>query len=760
MFRIPLQPADELRDSGRGRSGHLPAMSQSRDKSTLLSRAARLKRWVIATTSIWYAILIGAGMLLAGRSDYAEQRRERNFDWMLTWLASQPSREIVIVDVDGRTLAAKGQWPWGRDTIALMIEAVTAGKPRAIGIDILLAGPDQHSPAALARRLAEMTGKDDVARLADTLPDGDSRLAAAIAKVPTTLGVALSSVPADDRVPATPVLVRGRALVDNFWHADGVIAPVPALADAALALGMLLLPGDPDGKVRRLPMVAVVGDRLWPSLAVEALRSYGGASALLLSADDGRLEIAGRGVPIGSDGMLRLMPLRHELWADRTVSALDVIESPQARERLAGNLVLIGSSAPELGGLRAAASGPLVPSVMLHATAVEQMLNGKVPIRNTAVEISEVVAAVAACLLATWLAHVLPPLMGSLVTAGLAILWVAGASLLLWRQQLLVDLFLVPAIIITCFTVAGFLSAAVSKRREAALRRRFEQHLAPEVVGRLIAQPELARFEGEMREITALFTDVEGFTIMTERVDPRTLVGLLDHYFDGLTQIVIEHGGMVEKIVGDGLHAIFNAPLDLADHPHRAVNCAVAIRAYGERFRNDTQAAAAGFGCTRIGLETGVVVVGDVGGGRKLDYTAHGDAMNMASRFEAANKELGSRICIGPGTAARLPNRSLRPLGRLEVRGRSAPADVFDPWPDALGKSDRKTYLKAVALAEKDPLAAAAQLDQLASLTPNDPVPARLAERLRGTVHGSADSPRPGRPLQMQPRRSPKKRRR
>ena len=121
MFRIPLQPADELRDSGRCRSGHLPVMSQSRDKSTLLSRAARLKRWVIATTSIWYAILIGAGMLLAGRSDYAEQRRERNFDWMLTWLASQPRREIVIVDVDARTLAAKGQWPWGRDTIALMI---------------------------------------------------------------------------------------------------------------------------------------------------------------------------------------------------------------------------------------------------------------------------------------------------------------------------------------------------------------------------------------------------------------------------------------------------------------------------------------------------------------------------------------------------------------------------------------------------------------------------------------------------------------
>ena len=150
------------------------------------------------------------------------------------------------------------------------------------------------------------------------------------------------------------------------------------------------------------------------------------------------------------------------------------------------------------------------------------------------------------------------------------------------------------------------------------------------------------------------------------------------------------------------------------------------------------QAAAAGFGRTRVGLETGIVVVGDVGGGRKLDYTAHGDAMNMAARFEAANKELGSSICIGPATAARLPNRALRPLGRLDVRGRSTPAEVFDPWPDALGKSDRKTYLKAVALAEKRPARSPpGSWTSSQASCPHDPVPARLAARLRGPAAGS-----------------------
>ena len=734
-------------------------MPQARQSNGLLSRVAGLRRQATATISIWFAILIGVLMLLAGRSEFAEQRRERNFDLMLATQPQPASPEIVIVDIDRRSLMAKGQWPWGRDQIAALIATVADAKPRSIGIDTLIAGPDERSPAALARRLAEITGKDEVMRLAGTLPDGDQQLAAAFKKAPTTLGIALSPERIDDRAPVTPVLVRGRPRVDDFWHAEGIIAPVHALADAASGLGMLLLPGDADGRVRRVPLIAVVGDRLWPSLAVEIVRNYGGASAVLLSTDAGSLEIAGRVVPIGRDGMLRLMHLRHDLWADRTISALDILEAPETQQRIAGSIVLIGSSAPELGGLRAAVSGPLVPSVMLHAAAVEQILNGMAPTRNPLIEIVEVLAALGACIVATWLAHALSPLVGSLVAAALAIAWIAGAPMLLWRQQLLIDPFLVPAIIITCFTAAGFLTAAASKRRETAMRRRFEQHLAPEVVGRLVAQPELLRLEGEMREITALFTDVEGFTAMTERVDPRTLVGLLDRYFDGLTRIVVEHRGMVEKIVGDGLHAIFNAPLDVIDHPRHAVDCAIAIRDFGERFRNDMQAAAAGFGRTRIGLETGIVVVGDVGGGRKLDYTAHGEAMNMAARFEAANKDLGSSICIGPATAARLPNRALRPLGRLDVRGRSAPAEVFDPWPDTLGKSERKTYLRAVALAEKDPLAAAKQLDQLATLMPHDPVPVRLAARLRGKLGEAPRSSRPPQP-QAQSRRGSKKRRR
>jgi adenylate cyclase len=187
---------------------------------------------------------------------------------------------------------------------------------------------------------------------------------------------------------------------------------------------------------------------------------------------------------------------------------------------------------------------------------------------------------------------------------------------------------------------------------------------------------------------------------------------------------------MVNKIVGDGLHALFNAPLDLENHPQRAVECAVAIQAWSEGFRRRAPAAAIQLGRTRIGVETGPAVVGDVGIQSKLDYTAHGDAVNMAARLEACNKELGSAICVGPAAAARCEAPLLRPLGRLAVRGREEPIAVFEPWPDDAPPAWREAYLKAYAMLELDALHAAPLLQKLMAERPADIAMRRLVERL------------------------------
>src|SRR5258708_7802955 len=310
---------------------------------------------------------------------------------------------------------------------------------------------------------------------------------------------------------------------------------------------------------------------------------------------------------------------------------------------------------------------------------------------------------------------------GFAVVAGAALarragaLLVAGVLLNLCCVSVVVSLFtdglvtpLFSIIIETiAFGVGTVISFAATGHREALVQSRFEQHLAPAVVRRILERPGMLKLTGERREVTALFTDVEGFTAMTHHIDPAILVNTLDNYFEGMATIIIAHGGMIDKIVGDAVHALFNAPNDLTDHPRKAVECAIALRSWSEVFRHRPEVATIGFGRTRIGLETGPAIVGDVGIRAKLDYTAHGDAVNVAARLEAANKELGSSICGGPVAASRCDKSLLRPFGRIIVGGRDCAMTVFDPWSPP-PPTWPQTEPAAIRLYDEDPTAAAA----------------------------------------------------
>jgi adenylate cyclase len=637
---------------------------------------------------------------------------------------------VIVVDIDRPSIEALGAWPWPRDIMARLVEAVAAAKPAAIAIDILFAEADSRSPAALARRLGTLTGHADLLNLADQLPDGDKRLAEALTKVPVVLGFVLDP-DQTGALPAAPIMTRGSLPIYELWHAAGAVGPASALREAAQGLGALSLPGDADGSVRRVPLLVGLADVLFPGLALEAVRLARNASAYLIEAAPPMVRVADLASPLPRDALLRLVPAAADQWIARTVSAVDLVEGRADANRLAGAIVLIGGSAPELGGLRQTPSDPLAPSVQIQADAVGQIIAGRLPRAVEGAAAVDPLFLVAMGIVAIAAGAALPPLAGVLVmVSALVLSWAAAVGLSLVADRLL-DPLAPSATAAAVFVATAVTAYAQTRRRAALVRIRFEQHLAPAVVRRIVEEPGLMKLSGERREVTALFTDIESFTAMTHRTDPEQLVALLDDYFEGAAAIIIEHGGMVDKLIGDAVHALFNAPIDLDDHPRRAVDCAIALRDWSENYRRG-KPAAFGFGRTRIGIETGPAVVGDVGIRAKLDYTAHGDAINAAARLEAANKDLGSAICVGPAAAARCDPALFRPLGTIEMRGREEEAlAVFEPWPPDAPPDWRERYLAAFAAINGGRPRAIALFEQLAEERPNDPVPRRFAERLR-----------------------------
>jgi adenylate cyclase len=245
-----------------------------------------------------------------------------------------------------------------------------------------------------------------------------------------------------------------------------------------------------------------------------------------------------------------------------------------------------------------------------------------------------------------------------------------------------------------------------ARRRQAEAERaraQLSRYFSPNLAERLASDPGTVDLGGQRREITSLFTDIAGFTSLVETLEPTIIAPLLNDYLGGMTDIVFAGGGTVVKIIGDAMHVLFGAPAEQPDHATRAVCCALELDACAQAFRRRWAERGIALGETRLGLDAGPAIVGNFGGGRYFDYTAYGDAVNTAARLEAANKELGTRICVGRNVADRVAGFTGRPVGDLLLRGRSEPMRAFEPLSAAAFAEPRtQAYLEAFAKLEAE----------------------------------------------------------
>ena len=591
---------------------------------------------------VWTTVAVALAAFFLPQS-VLQAPRELYFDALTQALPTVRDERIVVVDIDRAALASQNGKPWTRAETARLAKAIAAAHPAVLGFDLVFS--------------------------ADCEKDGsvNTELASAIGAVPTALGFLVSDRPVAGAGPSLPLVASRNAELPAGWFVDGVEAACAPFLKEAQASAATFLIGDDDARVRRIQPYAIVAGSAHATLGLAAVQLAAlKTTPPVLEDRPPQLRVGSGRFDLTEDGNLRFTASKSVEQAARTISAADVLSGQIAASRLAGRIIFVGSSLPSFGGLRATASMPLEPSVQIHADLAQGLLAGSLPQRASwAVRYEALYILFSGILLSLAAARFRPV---GLAATGFALIGMTCALTLATyaANGLLLDGFSASLALLAILAVVTTSQYSRVRDAERRARARFGQYLPKSVVDRYLDAPEV-RMAGEAREVTALFTDIEGFSALARRIDPKTLVGLLDTYFSEVNGMIERHGGMIDKVVGDAVHALFNAPEDLEGHVDIAIVCAGEIRALSEEMRRRPAFSAVDFGRTRIGIETGPAIFGEVGLGGKLDYTAHGEAVNLAARLQEANKRHQTSILVGPqaGERSAIP---LRAIGTHEIR--------------------------------------------------------------------------------------------
>lgn len=606
-----------------------------------------------------------------------------------------PDRTLVAVaDLDEKSLAFYGQWPWPRTLVAQLVLALNRAGAAAIGFDVVFAEGDRTSPEYASRF---MVGLDDATfEKLQSLDRNDEALAQQIAAAPVVLGqsAATSLVQRQETpTPASSVNTIGNvaAFLPRF---PALLRNLPEFESVARGIGVFSLLPERDGIVRRIPTAIAVGEEVFPALSIELLRVATGSASVDIRAGNPGGVNALRVPPllIPTDPLGRVWVYFTPWNTARTYSVRDILTGAVGAAELRGRIVLIGTSATGLLDMRSTPLESVVPGVEVHAQALDMILANDYLRRPDWVDPAEMLLT----LLSGLLLILLVPTRGALVALGIGATVtgaIAAGSWLLFAQRGI--LFDATWPVGGAFALLGLLVFGSYFREQAEKRRirgTFSQYLSPALVERLANDPDPVQLGGETREMTMLFCDIRGFTTISERYksDPQRLTGMINRLLTPLSRAVLDHGGTIDKYIGDCIMAFWNAPV--ADPAHRRNACAAALAmraALAELNARPAEEEASEPIRIGIGINTGAVVVGNMGSEMRFDYSVLGDAVNLAARLEGQSKEYGVEIVVGDETAAALGDElALLELDRIAVKGRSEGVRIFSLMGDAQTAAD------------------------------------------------------------------------
>jgi adenylate cyclase len=619
--------------------------------------------WSIAWVAVTAVILVAIKL---SNPAPVENIQLKGFDTLLASDTPVDSERVVIIDIGEASIERLGQWPWPRKDLARAIDRIQELGASAIVLPIIMSEADRLGGD---RELTATLGHSNTV----------------IAQAPTTQNKKPDAV-------RRGVAVIGGDPLEWVYSWPGALAPYKPLANSAAGVGTSVVAPEIDGVVRRMPLVISVGDQVYPGLPMEALRVATGQQSYQIkmsSAGIEKVRIAGQPI-ITTDEHARVW-LR---W-NKNFTRYELSELQKKKIDFKGKVVVLGLAVEGLGGIIATPRGEHWAHD-IQAQTIQTLLDGDSPIRPAFAKTLELLAII---LIAFLLIFIMPRLpfwavgVALFVTIG-SIVW---GSFFAWNNYAqLWDIYFLTISAVVLYGHALFARFVIEFKQKQQIKKQFGTYLSPALVAKLQKNPELLQLGGDERELSIMFTDVRGFTTISEHYgrDVQGLTKIMNRYMTAMTARIIANNGTLDKYIGDAQMAFWNAPLDEERHAHQAVKTALEMMESLDEFNREITAEGVPAFGMGLGINSAVVVVGNMGSSQRFDYTCLGDGVNLASRLEGQSKPYGVRIVLGQRTAELIQDQyPTIELDCIAVKGKNVGVKIY-----TLGTTNtalHQTYLNA-----------------------------------------------------------------
>lgn len=698
---------------------------------------------------------------------FVQRLENYTYDARLKWtMPGTVDPRIVIVDIDEKSLLEQGHWPWPRNKLAQLMDALfDKYKVDVLGFDMLFAERDNSSGWSSLEALGriEFGGDEKFSKALDRLKPElqyDQLFADSLKNRPIVLGYYFkhseeTQAPVG-QLPA-PALPKGSFDPNAVGaiNASSYSANLPQLQQEAAAGGFFNSSPlvDADGVVRRVSLLQMHDNALYETLSLATARlALRAPHAELVYADGEKnavalelLKLGSRLIPIDAE-VAALVPYRGRQGSYRYVSASDVLQGKADASVLRGAIVLVGTTAPGLNDLRTTPMQETYAGVEVHANMISAIMDQGIRSRPAYTLGLELILLLTTGLLLALVLPLLSPLLSTLVSLATATALIS-LNLYFWQASLLiVPLASSLVLVATLFVLNMSYGYFVDARGKRMLANLFGQYVPPELVDEMAKDPGAYSLEGSNRDMTVLFSDVRGFTTISEGLDPKQLTQLMNEFLTPMTHVIHHRRGTIDKYMGDAIMAFWGAPVHDPDHARHALLAAMEMIAKLESLQDHFKSKGWPPIKVGVGLNTGDMTVGNMGSEFRLAYTVMGDAVNLGSRLESLTKNYGIQIMVSEFTRDRVPDFAYRELDCVRVKGKDKPVKIFEPIgpADQLSESERAElalYNQALGLYRSQNWSQAqTAFEQLFKLNPNRTLYTLYLERINHFVQNPPET--------------------